>query len=332
MLLNNTIFDDVFRTLCEKNPKLLIPLINEIFHTDYSMDEEITLLSGEHHSLDDLKEVITDSAIRIKDHTYHIECQSRPDGSMLIRMIEYDFHIALEQAAIKDDTCEMDFPYSAVLYLRHTKNTPDCLFMKINFPNGEHVKYEIPVIKTQVYTKEDILSKKLFFLVPFFILKYENQPLNTKESIAKLEQDFLTIEKGLQKAYDEHLINDYDKTNINELTIKLVNYLMKNNEPAKKGVSKVMGGQVIETYADKILKMADAKIKEGEKKLKEEERKFKEEKRTIILRMQAKGFSSSEISDFTGYEPSFVKEVLSSTNPNKPTPSISNRSNRRSGR
>ena len=146
MLLNNTIFDDVFRTLCEKNPKLLVPLINEIFHTDYSMNEEITLLSGEHHSLDDLKEVITDSAIKIRDHIYHIECQSNPDGSILIRMIEYDFHIALEHAVKKDDTYEIDFPDSAVLYLRHTKNTPDRLFMKINFPNGEHVKYELPII------------------------------------------------------------------------------------------------------------------------------------------------------------------------------------------
>ena len=28
---NNTIFDDVFRTLIEKMPQLVIPLLNEIF-------------------------------------------------------------------------------------------------------------------------------------------------------------------------------------------------------------------------------------------------------------------------------------------------------------
>ena len=35
---NNTIFDDVFRTLIEKMPELTIPLINEIFGTAYPED------------------------------------------------------------------------------------------------------------------------------------------------------------------------------------------------------------------------------------------------------------------------------------------------------
>ena len=30
---NNTIFDDVFRTMLEKMPQLVIPVINEVFHT-----------------------------------------------------------------------------------------------------------------------------------------------------------------------------------------------------------------------------------------------------------------------------------------------------------
>ena len=34
--MNNTIFDDVFRTMIEKMPYLAVPLINEVFHTDYN--------------------------------------------------------------------------------------------------------------------------------------------------------------------------------------------------------------------------------------------------------------------------------------------------------
>lgn len=30
------IFDSVFKTMCEKTPKLLISVINEIFKTDYN--------------------------------------------------------------------------------------------------------------------------------------------------------------------------------------------------------------------------------------------------------------------------------------------------------
>ena len=40
--MNNTIFDDVFRTMIEKMPYLAVPLINEIFHTSYPKDVKIT--------------------------------------------------------------------------------------------------------------------------------------------------------------------------------------------------------------------------------------------------------------------------------------------------
>ena len=94
------LFDDIFRTLCEKNPHLLIPLINEAFRKNYPITEKIELLSGEHHILSEhgksLAERITDSAIRIGSKIYHLECQSSLDGTMALRMVEYDFHIALE--------------------------------------------------------------------------------------------------------------------------------------------------------------------------------------------------------------------------------------------
>ena len=37
-MTNNTIFDDVFRTLLEKMPELAVPLINEVFGTSYPED------------------------------------------------------------------------------------------------------------------------------------------------------------------------------------------------------------------------------------------------------------------------------------------------------
>ena len=37
-MTNNTIFDDVFRTMVEKMTYLVVPLINEVFHTAYPED------------------------------------------------------------------------------------------------------------------------------------------------------------------------------------------------------------------------------------------------------------------------------------------------------
>ena len=47
------------------------------------------------HQLED-GEIITDSCLRIGDMLYHIECQSLDDETMAVRMVEYDFAIALE--------------------------------------------------------------------------------------------------------------------------------------------------------------------------------------------------------------------------------------------
>ena len=53
----------------------------------------------------------------IKNKYYHIECQSNPDSTMEVRMIEYDFMIAHEHARKEKGTYVINFPESAVLFL-----------------------------------------------------------------------------------------------------------------------------------------------------------------------------------------------------------------------
>ena len=38
MAKNNTTFDNVFRTMLEKMPELIVPVLNEIFGTNYPLD------------------------------------------------------------------------------------------------------------------------------------------------------------------------------------------------------------------------------------------------------------------------------------------------------
>ena len=93
-ITNNTIFDDVFRTMVEKMPNLAVPLINEIFGTSYPEDIKIIQRRNEHQTKQG--ELITDSQLLIAEKIYHLECQSTQDSEMVVRMIEYDFSIGLE--------------------------------------------------------------------------------------------------------------------------------------------------------------------------------------------------------------------------------------------
>ena len=68
---HSTIFDDVFRTIAQKMPQLLIPLINEVFHTSYPENVPIVQLRNEHQQ--ENGEIITDSCLKIAGKLYHIE-------------------------------------------------------------------------------------------------------------------------------------------------------------------------------------------------------------------------------------------------------------------
>ncbi len=62
----------------------------------------------------------------------------------------------------------MTFPHTAVLYLRSYQKTPDRMKYVIITPGGT-VQYDVPVMKVQAYSLNDIFEKDLLLLIPFYI-------------------------------------------------------------------------------------------------------------------------------------------------------------------
>lgn len=258
-LVNNTIFDDVFRTIVERMPQLLIPLINEVFHTDYSEDEEIIPIHNEHQTKSG--EIITDSCLLIRGHMYHIECQSTPDNIMAIRMIEYDFAIALENVVQKDGIYEMEFPRSCTLYLRHTKNTPDELQIRVHFGNvvaedgSDTIMYRTPIIKVQAYTKDEIFQKKLLLFLPFYIMRYENSFKEIRESSERME-GFLAEYEEIRCELERECSKEKQSTlyaNLIELIIRISDYMLKSEELLRERIGGIMGGKVLKLRSDELI-------------------------------------------------------------------------------
>ena len=90
-----TPYDDAFKTLLVDCPRLLIPVVNEVFGKSYTGSEQVILRANEHFlpgMSSENKKRITDSAFTImgeKPESFLFECQSRPDNSMIVRMFEY---------------------------------------------------------------------------------------------------------------------------------------------------------------------------------------------------------------------------------------------------
>lgn len=267
--ITSTPYDDVFRTLLNDCTKLIIPLINEIFDENYSGNEPITESKNEHfiHITDtSTKEKITDSCFTIHgtvDKSYHIECQSTPDGSMVVRMFEYDAQVALYHGVVEQHILTLSFPHSAVLYLRHNSKTPDYMTVKITTP-GTDAEYQIPIIKIQTYTISQIFEKNLLFLIPFHIFCYENDfPVyNTnEEKLKELMHEFSRIRSKLELLCRQEKITEYEKRSIINLSEKVIENISKSYQAVKEGVTSIMGGQILDYEAKDILRKG---IQQGE--------------------------------------------------------------------
>ena len=249
---NNTIFDDVFRTMVEKMTYLIVPLINEVFHTSYPEDVEIVHLRNEHQLEDG--ELITDARLLIGDKVYHIECQSTDDTTMAIRMFEYDFAIAMESRRKAGRKFFVEFPRSCVIYLRTTKNTPDVEEVEMKLPDGQVCEYRVLTVKVERYTKERIFEKNLLMLLPFYVMRYEDTAHTIGEDSEKLQ--------GLLKEYENIRINLEKElsidgrselyTDLNKLIVKISDYIFRKEEKVRRGVDEVMGGKVLQLESERL--------------------------------------------------------------------------------
>lgn len=299
-MANNTIFDDVFRTMLEKMPELVIPLINEVFGTNYPADIPIEQQRNEHQTKSGEK--ITDSRLKIADKIYHIECQSTSDTEMVIRMIEYDFAISLESKKIENGRYRIYFPHSCVLYLRG-KGRSNTIGMDIVMPNGQIIKYDLPAIYVENYTTDVIFQKKLLFLLPFYIMRYEKSREKLEKNPEELRELLQEYEKIAGKLEDSLLGRGREAQHryLVEVIIRISDYIFANSEKTRKGVNAAMGGEVLDLKTDKL-------INEIRQDVKEEVRD--EVKMEIVVYMLKKGINTlEEIADSTNLSLEQVKKI-----------------------
>ena len=250
----NTPFDDVFRTIAEKMPELMIPLINEVFKTEYT--EKDLLHQGRNEFTSETGRIITDSIYYFRDRVYHIECQSTDDRDMAIRMFEYDVSIALENARRRGKDFEVRFPSSTVLFLRKPKDAKRELLVKVILPVGRSFVYALPVIYPADYTLDEIFEKKLLMLLPFYILRYEKEFQAIEEDEGRFREFLLEIRKICGKLMLETIPEEKAtlRRDLLSLILRISDHLLKNREKMRKGVAETMGGKVLELPSDQLKK------------------------------------------------------------------------------
>ena len=273
-----TPYDDVHRTMLNDCPELIIPVVNEMFHKRHDDKETITVLNNEFFiNRQDGKQVerITDTHFLIGSVRYHLECQSTADGTMMYRIFEYDSQIALQAGEVSGDKLTVRFPNTAVLFLRHNRNTPDRMQIEIRVP-GAVCSYSVPVMKVQNYTIETIFKKKLFFLIPFHLFTYEQNFKVYEENPQKLNELKAVYEEIAEKLNlyeDKHVIDSYTKSMIVDMSKKVLEHLAIKYSNVKKEVGDIMGGKILDyptktfwrqAQQEKLIEQVQKKLQRGD--------------------------------------------------------------------
>jgi len=292
----NTPFDDVFKTLSIDCIELMIPVVNEAFGEHYEARDLISLGNNEHISHrknGEIKKNYSDSNFIIlskngEQKRYNVECQSTVDNSILLRIFEYASQIAHEGAYIIKDRIKISYPRSALIYLRHNSETPDYMKVCLDTPGGE-VSWDVPVIKTQTYSLDEIFEKRLFFFIPYYILGFENELASinsSREKIKKLKGEYEEIRLRMDQMVSDKLMNEYENITIRSMCYRVLDYVTYKYSAIKEEVLGTMGGQVLEYEAKDILNQGKSEgRREGRREGRQEGRI---EERSIIAKLSSK--------------------------------------------
>ncbi len=258
--MKNTPYDDVFRTLLNDCRQLVIPVINETFHESYTGKETILFFPNEHflNKQDgNEEERITDTCFIVQGditRKYHWECQSTDDNNMMVRIFEYDAQIALDDGVVTGGRLVVEFPNSAILYLRSGPKTPDSMEICIRTPGGE-VVYNVSTLKVQKYSIHEIFDKQLLFLIPFYIFTHESRFADYDRNESKLKtlmSEYEYIKNKLEEFCNNSVIDEFTKCTIIDMANKVLEHIAENHAMIKEGVKSVMGGKVLDYEAKKI--------------------------------------------------------------------------------
>jgi hypothetical protein len=230
---------------------------------------------------------------------YHLECQSTTDGTMMYRIFEYDSQIALQDSEVSGNKLTVHFPNTAILYLRHNKNTPEQMQIELRVP-GATCSYLVPVMKVQNYTTDAIFEKKLFFLIPFHLFTYEKDFNVYEENPQKLQEltgIYEEIVERLNECEENGIIDERMKTMIVDMSKKVLEHLAKKHSNVKKGVGDIMGGEILEYPSKTIWKRAK-----------------REQLVELVQKKLAKNYSVEQIADALEESTDTILEIIEELN------------------
>ena len=200
------LWDEIMKALVYTMPEQLFPLIEEVYGITYPKGTSVQFLSTEqpvfpNNAAESFTSQFMDLSVLIAGTDYyHIECQMKNDHQMVIRMLSYDLHFAMQHCETEQDAAGemiLHFPRSVVLYPEKNGKIPDRLRCRIIFQDNSEHTYQVPTVKMQDYSMEEIQRKHLILFLPYVLLRLRPQLENhngiKKEELTSLVNSVIVI-------------------------------------------------------------------------------------------------------------------------------------------
>jgi len=257
-------YDNVFKTMKSKHKRLFISVINDTFGKNYPMDTKIETLPSEGYLTEsetvdgskDIAEQISDFVIKIGSEIYLLECQSYDDGSMAIRIAEYAFIVARQFATWDIGHATIPMPRFSIIYVKRTDRTPKKTTVTFTFPDGQTVHYESDNVILEELTKEYIVEKRLFPYIPFYIARYEKE-LTVENNIENAVKDLEYFRNEMIRLHKANELFDDEIVDLMGFVNTIITHITNGNQNEERLVN-IMGGTVIETESEKIIRNTKA--------------------------------------------------------------------------
>ena len=224
------------------------------------MDTKVEILSSEGYLTEsetidgskDIEEQISDFVIKIEKEVYLLECQSYDDGSMAIRIAEYAFIVARQFAVWDIGHATIPMPRFAIIYVKRTEKTPKTTRITFIFPDGQEVNYESVNVILEEFTKEYIVEKRLFPYIPFYIARYEKEMISER-NIENAAEDLEYFRNEMVRLHKKGELTDDEIVDLMGFVNTIIIHITNGNKSEERLVN-IMGGTVIETESEKLIR------------------------------------------------------------------------------
>ena len=254
-------YDNVFKTMKMKHKRLFVSVINDVFGKNYPRDIKVEILPSEGYLTEnetadgskEIEEQISDFLLRIGSEVYLLECQSYDDGSMAIRIAEYAFIVARQFASWDIGHATIPMPRFSIIYVKRTKQTPKTTTITFSFPDGQTVDYKSDNVILENFTKEEIIEKRLFPYIPFYIARYEKE-VASEGNIEKAIEELTYFRDEMVRLYQEGELSDDELVDLKGFVNTIITHITNGNKNEERLVN-IMGGTIIETESERLIRL-----------------------------------------------------------------------------